>query len=494
MDAQTIVQAAESGDTERLEALLGEGADVNAKAGGGQTALMRAASGGHRAAVELLLDWGAEVNAQKNDGFTALMLAAFFGHAEVVDVLLARGADPNTVDELGSTAMRWAAARDHADIARSIKEAADGPRAPAVSPVAPPPVEAPVVPSNLNRAPVPDTFATTILPLPPVEEIAPPDTPPLVEREAPSEVHAGSRAEETWPPQGEVNEDAPEETTEVVADDTLAQGAASTPPAPNLPAFAESSLTVPSAPSRMQIDVASQEQPQSFDATADYADENVDRFAWLKYAVLALVVALVSGAITWIITEPKKPAAAATDAEATANAGNTQAADAASSTTAPPVTGSGTSANENRNAPRNGQTQGAIEARRPSPTGNEAGVLNSALDDWIAATNARELDRQMNYYAPKLVAYYTARNVSARTVRAEKRRLYARAGQVSLRTSQPEITFSADGGTAFMRFRKLYTFGEGANNRSGEVLQELIWRQTNDGWRIVSERDVQVIR
>ena len=494
MDAQTIVQAAESGDTERLEALLGEGVDVNAKAGGGQTALLRAASGGHRAAVELLLDWGAEVNAQKNDGFTALMLAAFFGHAEVVDVLLAHGADPNMVDELGSTAMRWAAARDHAGIARSIKEAADGPRATAeMRPDAPPPVKAPVAASpNLTRAAVPQASAMVTPPSPSIEEIAPPAPAPPAEREAESAVLATPHVEETLPSQVEMGEDAPAETTEMLADETLDQRAAFTPPVSNSPAFVAATSTVPSAPSRLQIDVASTEPSQSFDA-AEYPEDNAHRFAWVRYAVLALVVALVSGGITWVITEPKKPAAAA-DTEPTVNAGNTLPANTTSSATAPPVTGGGASANESRNAARNNQTQGAIDARRPSPTGDEARVLSSALDDWIAATNARELDRQMNYYAPRLVAYYQARNVSASAVRAEKRRLYARAGRVSLRTSQPEITFSADGSTAFMRFRKLYTFGEGTDNRSGEVLQELIWRKTNDSWRIVSERDVQVIR
>jgi hypothetical protein len=41
-----------------------------------------------------------------------------------------------------------------------------------------------------------------------------------------------------------------------------------------------------------------------------------------------------------------------------------------------------------------------------------------------------------------------------------------------------------------MRFRKRYRIDE----RGGEVLQELRWRRTDSGWRIVSERDLRVIQ
>jgi ketosteroid isomerase-like protein len=45
-----------------------------------------------------------------------------------------------------------------------------------------------------------------------------------------------------------------------------------------------------------------------------------------------------------------------------------------------------------------------------------------------------------------------------------------------------------------MRFRKKYAIEGGGEDRSGEVVQELRWRRTADGWKIVSERDLHVIR
>jgi hypothetical protein len=45
-----------------------------------------------------------------------------------------------------------------------------------------------------------------------------------------------------------------------------------------------------------------------------------------------------------------------------------------------------------------------------------------------------------------------------------------------------------------MRFRKKYNVTDKQKSRSGEVIQELRWQQTNGAWRIFSERDVRVIR
>ena len=61
------------------------------------------------------------------------------------------------------------------------------------------------------------------------------------------------------------------------------------------------------------------------------------------------------------------------------------------------------------------------------------------------------------------------------------------------RARDPEIEFSADGRTAVMRFRKDYIIEDGRSNRNGAVLQELRWRQTESGWKIVSERDLRVL-
>jgi ankyrin repeat protein len=63
-------------------ALLGRGADVNARAGGGLTPLHVAAFNGRIALIETLLAHGAAAEARTDDGRTALAIAERQGHAE----------------------------------------------------------------------------------------------------------------------------------------------------------------------------------------------------------------------------------------------------------------------------------------------------------------------------------------------------------------------------------------------------------------------------
>jgi ketosteroid isomerase-like protein len=133
--------------------------------------------------------------------------------------------------------------------------------------------------------------------------------------------------------------------------------------------------------------------------------------------------------------------------------------------------------------------EGASEA----DAGTQA-ELRAALGEWLAATNSRDVGRQMSYYAPKVEAFYLSRNAPREAVRAEKARLFAQANSVNVEAAPPEIRMSRDGHTAVMRFRKRYQITGGVGARSGEVLQELRWRRTEGGWRIVSERDLRVLQ
>ena len=141
------------------------------------------------------------------------------------------------------------------------------------------------------------------------------------------------------------------------------------------------------------------------------------------------------------------------------------------------------------NTPPAGAERPAARAER-----SQAEVLRGALDAWIAATNARNIRRQMSFYMPTLQAFYLARNVPRAAVRAEKARVFARASRVAVSAAEPEIIFRDAGRTAIMRFRKRYSVEGGLGSRRGEVVQELRWQRTGGGWRIFSERDVKVIR
>jgi ketosteroid isomerase-like protein len=124
---------------------------------------------------------------------------------------------------------------------------------------------------------------------------------------------------------------------------------------------------------------------------------------------------------------------------------------------------------------------------------SSADVLRRALVEWIDATNKRDIDKQMTFYVPRLRAYYLTRNTPREFVRDEKRRVFAAATLIDVDAEEPEIIFQDGGNAAVMRYKKRYRIDNGRRSRRGQVIQELRWQRTADGWRIFSERDIRVL-
>lgn len=120
-----LMIAASRGDLARVEALLREGSDANARDAFGQTALMYAASAGHRSVVEELIDAGADTEARNRNNKSSSELADARGHSAVaalvrnarlflaardgqlarLNELLDSGADPNAILRDGWSAL-----------------------------------------------------------------------------------------------------------------------------------------------------------------------------------------------------------------------------------------------------------------------------------------------------------------------------------------------------------------------------------------------------
>ena len=98
-----LLDAAKTGDTERVVALLGLNADVTATDPDGTTALHWAAYRSDGVALEALLGAGADATATTRLGVTPLGLAATLGHPEILRLLLEAGADPNQTTGEGET-------------------------------------------------------------------------------------------------------------------------------------------------------------------------------------------------------------------------------------------------------------------------------------------------------------------------------------------------------------------------------------------------------
>ena len=147
---------------------------------------------------------------------------------------------------------------------------------------------------------------------------------------------------------------------------------------------------------------------------------------------------------------------------------------------------------EPESARKEATARGTHASATDDPSAEQAAIRRT-FTEWLAATNARDIERQMRLYGTNIQAYYLTRNVTQEDVRAEKVRVFGRARQVEMSASEPEIKFASDGRAATMRFRKQYNITGGAGARSGEVLQELRWVKTPSGWKIVGERDLRVL-
>jgi hypothetical protein len=120
--------------------------------------------------------------------------------------------------------------------------------------------------------------------------------------------------------------------------------------------------------------------------------------------------------------------------------------------------------------------------------------LLTALEQWVVATNSHDIDKQMDFYPSTMEAFYLRRDISREAVRAEKRRIFEQAKLIDVRVEAPYIALHDDRREATMRFRKQYDIEGRQGTRRGEVLQELRWVKQDDGWKIISERDLEVLR
>jgi len=148
-----LVVAARAGYSATIDVLLAGRADVNARSGFGDTALMMAAlnghddivrklrarggvlegrgwtpliyaaTGGHDKIVTYLIGEGSNINAVSPNGTTALMMAVREGRVSTAELLLARGANPNVRNQDGASALDWALRGNETDLAVRLRKA-----------------------------------------------------------------------------------------------------------------------------------------------------------------------------------------------------------------------------------------------------------------------------------------------------------------------------------------------------------------------------------
>jgi ankyrin repeat protein len=105
---ESLHDAAKSGDTELVQTLIADGADVNLLNRSDWPALHYAAINGHAETVQAFINAGANVDILGAAGRTALCYAAGHGGIATVQVLIAAGANLNSQDNTGWTALHYA--------------------------------------------------------------------------------------------------------------------------------------------------------------------------------------------------------------------------------------------------------------------------------------------------------------------------------------------------------------------------------------------------
>ncbi|GMF19216.1 unnamed protein product [Phytophthora lilii] len=106
---ETETQAAvKAGDVAKLQKLLADGVNLDAKDEDERTSLHWACATGRLDVAEFLLEHAhAAVNVQDDAGWTPLMSAASAGHGDIVGLLLSKGADANLPNENGQIPLHY---------------------------------------------------------------------------------------------------------------------------------------------------------------------------------------------------------------------------------------------------------------------------------------------------------------------------------------------------------------------------------------------------
>lgn len=113
--AQTLIQAAEQGDTAAIERLIASGVAIDATDAAGQTPLLRAVQNNHLTAATRLIDAGANINAQAANQDTPWLLAGALGRTAMLRHMFPRGPDFTIRNRFGGNALIPACERAHVD-------------------------------------------------------------------------------------------------------------------------------------------------------------------------------------------------------------------------------------------------------------------------------------------------------------------------------------------------------------------------------------------
>lgn len=106
----SLIISTRGDNKEIVEFLLARGANVEEKDNYGNTPLIIATENNNKEIMSLLLAYKANIEAKNDEGYTPLLIAIENGKKELAEFLISKGANPNAEDSLGTTPLmiaRW---------------------------------------------------------------------------------------------------------------------------------------------------------------------------------------------------------------------------------------------------------------------------------------------------------------------------------------------------------------------------------------------------
>ncbi len=116
----TLVGAADRGETVIVRKLLAQGANVNARDPRGRTALLVATQRNHIDIARLLINEGADVNLKDFVQDSPFLVAGAEGRVEILKLMLPAGADLGSVNRFGGTALIPACHHGHVEAVKVL--------------------------------------------------------------------------------------------------------------------------------------------------------------------------------------------------------------------------------------------------------------------------------------------------------------------------------------------------------------------------------------
>ena len=120
-----LIRAAEAGDTDTVQRLVEQGADIDVRGGQGRTRGMAATHGNRFETVPALIQLGADINIRDNRLDNPFLYAGAEGLLEILNLTIDAGADTTLTNRFGGTALIPAAERGHVEIVQTLLTRSD---------------------------------------------------------------------------------------------------------------------------------------------------------------------------------------------------------------------------------------------------------------------------------------------------------------------------------------------------------------------------------